>query len=242
MVAFDIPSSSLASVYGLLAECTGRRFSATTSISKSRRWTSAIPSSTSRRRFAASVTPAADFVGLVGVQSNQYPRALDLARIFRKQGIAVAISSFHVSGVISMLPEMTPELKEAVELGVVLYAGESEGRMTEFLRDMAKWEDQADLQSSEGFARHERGGLPMLPREVVTRVAGSLRKFRCRPQLSLSNAASAPSSTVQGRKSRCSADDVEGIVRANAKQNICPSSSPTTITHATRTGSRSSIA
>jgi hypothetical protein len=37
-------------------------------------------------------------VGLVGVQSNQYPRALDIARSFRDAGIQVAMGGFHVSG------------------------------------------------------------------------------------------------------------------------------------------------
>ena len=42
-------------------------------------------------------------VMLVGVQSNQMPRALDIARPLRQRGIQVAIGGFHVSGVISML-------------------------------------------------------------------------------------------------------------------------------------------
>ena len=42
-------------------------------------------------------------VALVGVQSNQYPRALDIARPFRAAGIPVAIGGFHVSGCLSML-------------------------------------------------------------------------------------------------------------------------------------------
>ena len=44
-------------------------------------------------------------IGLVGVQSNQYPRALDLAREFRAAGLPVCIGGFHVSGCLSMLPE-----------------------------------------------------------------------------------------------------------------------------------------
>src|ERR1700729_2384658 len=43
-------------------------------------------------------------VGLVGVQSNQFPRALDIARPLRAAGIQVMIGGFHPSGVISMLP------------------------------------------------------------------------------------------------------------------------------------------
>ena len=37
-------------------------------------------------------------IGIVGVQSNQYPRALDIARKFRAEGVAVCIGGFHVSG------------------------------------------------------------------------------------------------------------------------------------------------
>ena len=42
-------------------------------------------------------------VFLVGVQSNQFPRALDLAKPLRERGIQVAIGGFHVSGTITML-------------------------------------------------------------------------------------------------------------------------------------------
>ena len=49
---------------------------------------------------------APGFVGLSGVQSNQFPRALDLARQFRAAAIPVAIGGFHVSGCVAMLPEL----------------------------------------------------------------------------------------------------------------------------------------
>ena len=52
-------------------------------------------------------------IGIVGVQSNQYPRAIDLAREFRAAGIQVCIGGFHVSGCIAMLPEMPAEMREA---------------------------------------------------------------------------------------------------------------------------------
>jgi hypothetical protein len=47
-------------------------------------------------------------VGIVGVQSNQYPRALDIARPFRAQGLPVIIGGFHVSGCLAMLPGCRP--------------------------------------------------------------------------------------------------------------------------------------
>ena len=40
---------------------------------------------------------------LVGVQSNQFPRALDIARPLARAGIPVGIGGFHVSGTIAML-------------------------------------------------------------------------------------------------------------------------------------------
>src|ERR671935_2205147 len=44
-------------------------------------------------------------VGLVGVQTNQFPRAFDLARQFRGAGIDVIMGEFHASGTINMLGE-----------------------------------------------------------------------------------------------------------------------------------------
>jgi len=76
-------------------------------------------------------------VGLVGVQSNQYPRALDIARPLRAAGIKVVIGGFHVSGVLAMLPGPSPELKEALDLGCSLFAGEAEGRIDRVLQDAA---------------------------------------------------------------------------------------------------------
>jgi hypothetical protein len=61
-------------------------------------------------------------VCLAGVQSNQFPRAMAIARQFRARGVAVAIGGFHVSGCMAMLKELSPELKEAVDLGIILFA------------------------------------------------------------------------------------------------------------------------
>src|SRR5262245_59394862 len=43
-------------------------------------------------------------IGLVGVQSNQFPRSVDLARSFLAAGLPDCIGAFHVSGCIAMLP------------------------------------------------------------------------------------------------------------------------------------------
>ena len=52
-------------------------------------------------------TSGGGMVGLIGVQSNQFPRALDLGRQFRAHGLPVVMGGFHVSGCIAMLPEIS---------------------------------------------------------------------------------------------------------------------------------------
>ena len=74
-------------------------------------------------------------VCLVGVQSNQFPRASDLALAFKKAGVDVLIGGFHVSGVLAMLPELSPEVQKLRDAGVTLVAGEVEGRWEMILQD-----------------------------------------------------------------------------------------------------------
>jgi radical SAM superfamily enzyme YgiQ (UPF0313 family) len=156
-------------------------------------------------------------VFLASVQTNQFPRAADLARQFRAAGIQVVIGGFHVSGCIAMLPELPAELRELQELGVTLFAGEAEGRMAELLADAYHgrlkplYNYLKDLPDLEGQV------TPHLPREVAKRSrfyapfdAGRGCPFQC-SFCTIIN--------VQGRKSRCrSADDVERLVRANVAQ------------------------
>src|SRR2546421_11982993 len=66
-------------------------------------------------------------VALVGVQSNQYPRALDLARPFREAGIPVAIGGFHVSRWLLMLDCRRVDLDALRGMGVATFAREAEG-------------------------------------------------------------------------------------------------------------------
>src|SRR5216117_741773 len=73
-------------------------------------------------------------IALVGVQSNQFPRAVDLARPFLAAGLPVGLGGFHISGCISMLPELPREIVAAKEAGISLFAGEAEdGRFDEIL-------------------------------------------------------------------------------------------------------------
>lgn len=75
-------------------------------------------------------------VCLVGVQSNQFPRASDLAFEFRKKGVDVLIGGFHVSGSIAMNTDIPEEIKKLIDVGVSVVAGEAEGKWDQILLDV----------------------------------------------------------------------------------------------------------
>ena len=216
-----IPSNSLASVYGLMAECAQAKVlgpDVDIEIEAFDECNTYIDIKRTIRQIRAA---GGGFVGLIGVQSNQFPRALDLGRKFRAAGLPVVIGGFHASGCLSMLPELPPDLREAQDLGITLFAGEAEGgRMASLLRDI----DTGTLKPVYNYLADmpdmSAATLPILPREVVTRIAGHYTSFDagrgCPFQCSFCTIIN-----VQGRKSRYrSPDDVENIVRLNAAQGI----------------------
>jgi hypothetical protein len=130
------------------------------------------------------------------------------------------IGGFHVSGCISMLPTLPADLQEALDLGIHLYAGEAEGRMAEVLRDVAAGQAKPIYKYLSDLPEMAAAVYPILPRSVVTRVAGHYSSFDagrgCPFQCSFCTIIN-----VQGRKSRYrTPDDVEAIVRANVAQGI----------------------
>jgi radical SAM superfamily enzyme YgiQ (UPF0313 family) len=74
-------------------------------------------------------------VALVGVQSNQFPRAADLARKFRAGGLQVLIGGFHVSGMLALSQVITPEIQELLDIGVTVVKGEVEETWGDILKD-----------------------------------------------------------------------------------------------------------
>src|ERR1700730_5846868 len=130
-----LPSNSLASVYGLLAECADAKVlgpDVDIEVEPHDEMNSVIKVDRIIRHIRAA---GGGFVGLVGVQSSQFPRALDLGRRFRAAGIPVVMGGFHVSGCLSMLRELPPDLQEARYLGIILFAGEGEGRGLGWVRE-----------------------------------------------------------------------------------------------------------
>ena len=161
-------------------------------------------------------------VGLCGVQTNQFPRAVDICTRFRAAGIQTCIGGFHVSGSVAMLPGARKELQlqQAMDSGISLFAGEAEGRFDEVLRDAMKREMQplynyiAETPALEGVPQ------PFLPAESAKRTGGGKATFdagRGCPFL----CSFCTIINVHGRTSRYrNPDDIERIVRRNLAQGI----------------------
>lgn len=132
-----IPSNTLASLYGLVTDCADRRILGEDVAIECH----AFDETNSRIDVPGIIRAIHDagggLVGLVGVQSNQFPRAMDLAREFRAAGLPVCIGGFHISGSLAMLPGVQPDLQEAIDLGVSLFAGEAEERLDDLIRAAA---------------------------------------------------------------------------------------------------------
>ncbi len=73
-------------------------------------------------------------VALVGVQTNQFCRASDLALELRRQGVEVLLGGFHVSGTLSLFSGISPEIQELIDAGVTIVAGEVEEHWAEILK------------------------------------------------------------------------------------------------------------
>jgi radical SAM superfamily enzyme YgiQ (UPF0313 family) len=74
-------------------------------------------------------------VCLVGVQTNQFCRAADIALALRREQVAVMIGGFHISGMLAMFPTVSSEIQRLVDAGVTVVAGEVEHRWADLLRD-----------------------------------------------------------------------------------------------------------
>jgi radical SAM superfamily enzyme YgiQ (UPF0313 family) len=77
-------------------------------------------------------------VALAGVQTNQFPRAQDLARQFKAEGFDVMIGGFHVSGSVAMAHAIPPECQTMLDEGITLVLGEVEDRWAGLLQDAAR--------------------------------------------------------------------------------------------------------
>lgn len=216
-----IPSNTLAAMYGLALDCAERAILGP----DVEILVSAYDETNTRIRVRQIVNKlqqpgVSGLVGFVGVQSNQYPRVMDLAREFRAAGVSVCIGGFHVSGCVAMLPGIQPDLKEAMDLGISLFAGEAEGRLEQLLVDAYGGKMQLLYNFMDDLPNVNNTPTPFLPLDRIRRYISKETSFdagRGCPFL----CSFCTIINVQGRKSRRrSPDDIERIIRVNAKHGI----------------------
>jgi len=215
------PSNSLAAVFGIATDCAERRVLGTDvaidiEVIDETNTRIDVPALLSRFKRHDNF----GCVALVGVQSNQYPRALDIARPFRAAGIAVAMGGFHVSGCLSMLDGRAVDLDACRDMGVAIFAGEAEGRFESVIADVAAGRLAPVYNYMKNLPGMEGTPVPFLPKRYIQRTLGSSASFDagrgCPYQCSFCTIIN-----VQGRKSRYrSADDIEHLVRLNWAQGI----------------------
>ena len=210
----SIPSNSLACVYSLAADAAGRRVLGSDVDIE----ITALDETNTRIKPKDIIdlirrNDGFGMVGLVGVQSNQYPRTLDIARPLRAAGLPVVIGGFHVSGLLAMLPGAKTDLQSALDLGCSLFAGEAEGRIDRVLQDAAAGTLKPVYNFMDDLPSLEAVPSPYLPRETVQRVFDNHASFDagrgCPFQCSFCTIIN-----VQGRKSRRrSPDDIEQLIK-----------------------------
>jgi Radical SAM superfamily len=217
----SIPSNSLACVYALAAEAASRRvLGSDVDIDLT-----AVDETNTRIKTKDIIDlirrhDGFGMVGLVGVQSNQYPRALDIARPLRAAGLPVVIGGFHVSGLLAMLPGAKTDLQVATDLGCSLFAGEAEGRIDQVLKDAAAGTLKPVYNVMDDLPTIEAAPAPYLPRDTVQRVYDNHASFDagrgCPFQCSFCTIIN-----VQGRKSRRrSPDDIEQLIKKHWADGI----------------------
>ena len=216
----SIPSNTLAALYGLVLDCAKRRvlgddvelvvepYDETNTV-------------LSIKTIIQTIQEAGNgLVGLVGVQTNQFPHAMDLAHHFLTADIPVVIGGFHVSGCLSMLPAPPPDLQLAMDKGITLFAGEAEEHLDGLLQDAYHHRLKPLYNVMNQLPDLHDAPSPFLPAHIIKNTLRRLSSFDagrgCPFQCSFCTIIN-----VQGRKSRWrSADDIEALIRSNLAQGI----------------------
>lgn len=215
-----IPANSLACLYGLALECREQKILGETVALEIHAFDET--NTNIKINKIASLIESADdgIVMLVGVQSNQFPRALDIAKPLREKNIKVAIGGFHVSGTMAMLKDRDSHVQTALDLGVTLFAGEAEGRLGQVLVDAFENKLPEIYNFMDDLPNIENVATPLLPAERVHLTAGATTSFDAGRGCPFS-CSFCTIINVQGRKSRRrSPEDIEKLIRANVAQGL----------------------
>lgn len=215
-----LPSNTLAALNGLAVDCANRKVlgeHVEIGIETYDETNTILPIKSIIRHIKQS---SAGMVGLVGVQTNQFPHAVDLADQFLKADVPVVIGGFHVSGCLAMLPTIPADIQAAMDKGITMFAGEAEEHLDEILRDAYTRQLKPLYNFMDDLPNLEGSPSPLLPANIVKNTLGMLSSFDagrgCPFQCSFCTIIN-----VQGRKSRWrSPDDIEKLIRENLKQGI----------------------
>jgi radical SAM superfamily enzyme YgiQ (UPF0313 family) len=160
-------------------------------------------------------------VCMVGVQTNQFARAVDLGKEFKACGLNVMIGGFHVSGSIQMLPRIPDEIQEGIDAGITMVAGEVENRWGELLKDAYNnslkplydfLNDQPSLEGAPApFVSKQKLSWNGILRQTSFD-AGRGCPFKC----SFCTIINVQGNTMRGR----TPDDIEAIIKRNQEQGI----------------------
>ena len=153
-------------------------------------------------------------IALVGVQTNQFPRSVDIARPFREAGIPVVIGGFHVSAAITVLPEIPPEIQEALDMGITFFSGEAEGHLDQLLSDAYHQKLKPIYNVAKDLPDLRGQPTPFLPQAIIKKSLSS--------DIHIDTSRGCPFDcsfctiiNIQGQKSRFrTTDDVERMIRS----------------------------
>ncbi|WP_254510454.1 B12-binding domain-containing radical SAM protein [Anatilimnocola floriformis] len=215
-----VPSNSLACMFGIVRDCDERKVLGDNTeivINAYDECHTIVPIKQIIKRIQANDGQGVVF--MTGVQSNQFPRTADICRELRAAGIKVVIGGFHVSGCLSMLPELPADIKAVQDLGVSLFAGEAEGRMEDLLKSASAGTLKPIYNYLNDLPDMQKQVTPFLPTAIAKKYmyftafdAGRGCPFQC-SFCTIIN--------VQGRKSRHrDADDVEKMLRQYVANGI----------------------
>ena len=97
------PSNSLAALYGIASDCADRRILGP-DVDLRTTVKDEVVTRISARKIIRQIhrSGGKGLVALVGVQSNQFPRAVDIGRRLRAGGLPVCIGGFHAAGSLAL--------------------------------------------------------------------------------------------------------------------------------------------
>jgi radical SAM superfamily enzyme YgiQ (UPF0313 family) len=216
----SMPVNSMACLYGLALECDKEKVLGENVELEIHAFDEA-NTHISTKKIASLIENADDgMLMLVGVQSNQFPRSLDIAKPLRERGIKIAVGGFHVSGMLSMIKGHDAYVQKALDIGISIFAGEAENRLGQVLIDATNDKLQPIYNFLSELPDIGNVAMPLLPAEIVHRTAGWTTSFDagrgCPFTCSFCTIIN-----VQGQKSRQrSIESIENIIRVNVEQGL----------------------